>query len=410
MNNVFKIFLFEFKNKFKEKSIIISAIIMISMIFIATFIPSIINNINNNKTTEELLKEEVEEMEKVGLIINNKDIECFILNDKLKQAKRYDNEKDLIKDIESKIIKIGFIIIDDTNYKILRTGSEFTFSDVNDYDINNNLTMYAKNKFYKEHNIDPNIVNEGEKIEINSIIENIGKSAENNYFIAYIGTFIIYFMIIMFGVAVATSVAREKNDRTMELLITNTSSTSLIVGKVLASLLFSIGQIIVMLLVGIVGIFINKNNYPPNLLNIIIENITPELIIVFLLFTFFGSLMYFFIYAALGSLVSRVEDVNNAIGPIQSIFVIAFIISVMGMSTPTSPILTISSFIPFTSPMAMFVRYSMTAVPILDVIFSLILLIIFNILLAKLSIKIYRQATLNYGNKLSLMKVLKSIK
>ena len=59
----------------------------------------------------------------------------------------------------------------------------------------------------------------------------------------------------------------------MELLITNTSSTSLIVGKVFASLVFSIGQIIVMLLVGILGVYINKASYPPNILNILVQNV-----------------------------------------------------------------------------------------------------------------------------------------
>jgi len=409
MNNVYKIFLFEFKNKFKEKSIMISAIIMISMIFIGTFIPSIVNKVTN-KTEEEKIKEETKEMEKVGIIINDKEIEPFVLNEQLKQAKKYSNEEDLINDIKSKEIKMGFVILNDTNYKILRSGSDHTFSNINDYGIKDNLSIYAKNKFYNKHNIDPKLVKEAEKIEITSTIEDIGKNAENNYFIAYIGTFVIYFIIIMFGVAVSTSIAREKNDRTMELLITNTSSTSLIVGKVFASLVFSIGQIIVMLLVGILGVYINKASYPPNILNILVQNVSPSLIVVFLTFSFFGCLMYFFVYAALGSLVSRVEDVNNAIGPIQTIFVIAFIISVTGMSTPNSPILIVSSFIPFTSPMAMFVRYSMTVVPTMEVIISLVLLIITTILLAILSIKIYRQATLNYGNKLSLMKVLKSIK
>lgn len=409
MSNVKKVLWFEFKNKFSEKSIIISAIIILSMIFIGTFIPSILNK-SMNKSDDKKEQEKINEMEKVGYIINNTDIESFIIIDDLKLAKKYTNEKELRKDIESKIIKIAFIIEGDTNYKIIKSGSDITFSDINDYGIKNNLSIYAKNKFYKEHGINPEIVSNAEKIEITSSVENVGKSAESNYFIAYIGTFIIYFIIILFGVAVSTTVAREKNDRTMELLITNTSSTSLIVGKVLASLLFSIGQIIAMLVVGAIGIYINKANYPINFLSILIQNISPSLILLFLIFSFFGCLMYFFIYAALGSLVSRVEDVNNAIGPIQTIFVIAFMVSMIGMSNPNSTILVISSFIPFTSPMAMFVRYSMTTVPVIEVIISLILLIISTILLAILSIKIYRQATLNYGNRLSLVKVLKSIR
>lgn len=409
MNNTRKVFLFEFKNKFKEKSIIISSIVILSMIFIGTFIPSILNK-SMNKSDDKKEQDKIKEMEKVGYIVNSTDIENFIIVDDLKLAKKYTNEKELRKDIQSKDINIAFIILNDTNYKILKSGSEITFSAIEDYGIKNNLSVYAKNKFYKEHGINPEVVSNAEKIEITSSIEKIGKSAESNYFIAYIGTFIIYFIIILFGVAVSTNVAREKNDRTMELLITNTSSTSLIVGKVLASLAFSIGQIIAMLIIGAIGIIINKASYPIDFLNILIQNISPSLILLFLIFSFFGCLMYFFIYAALGSLVSRVEDVNNAIGPIQTIFVIAFMVSMIGMSNPNSAIITISSFIPFTSPMAMFVRYSMTTVPIIEVIISLILLIISTILLAILSIKIYRQATLNYGNKLSLVKVLKSIR
>lgn len=409
MNNTRKVFLFEFKNKFKEKSIIISSIVILSMIFIGTFIPSILNK-SMNKSDDKKEQDKIKEMEKVGYIVNNTDIENFIIVDDLKLAKKYTNEKELRKDIQSKDINIAFIILNDTNYKILKSGSEITFSAIEDYGIKNNLSVYAKNKFYKQHGINPEVVSNAEKIEITSSIEKIGKSAESNYFIAYIGTFIIYFIIILFGVAVSTNVAREKNDRTMELLITNTSSTSLIVGKVLASLAFSIGQIIAMLIIGAIGIIINKASYPIDFLSILIQNISPSLILLFLVFSFFGCLMYFFIYAALGSLVSRVEDVNNAIGPIQTIFVIAFMVSMIGMSNPNSAIITISSFIPFTSPMAMFVRYSMTTVPIIEVIISLILLIISTILLAILSIKIYRQATLNYGNKLSLVKVLKSIR
>ncbi len=410
MNNIKKVFLFEFKNKFKEKSIMISSTIIILLIFVATFIPSIINN--NKKTEEEIIKEQKEEMTNVGYIINDKEIESFIISNEseLKLAKKYIKETELIKDLEEKKIKIGFIIIDSNNYKIIRFGSEFAFSEVYDYGIKEKLTIYAKNIFYRDNNIDSKLVEEAEKIEVNRTIQDIGKSAENNYFIAYIGTFVIYFIILLFGTSVSTAIAREKNDRTMELLITNTSSTSLIVGKVLASLIFSIGQITAMLLVGYIGIVLNKASYPPNFLNLLVQNISPTLIIVFLLFLFFGCLMYFFVYASLGSLVSRVEDVNNAIGPIQFIFIAAFMISTIGMNSPNSSLLTIASFIPFTSPMAMFVRYSMTLVPFIEVIISLILLIITSILLALLSIKIYRQATLNYGNKLSLIKVLRNIK
>ena len=64
MNNTIKIFLFEFKNKFKEKSIMISSIVILSMIFIGTFVPSIINN-TMNKSEDQIKKDQIKVREKI---------------------------------------------------------------------------------------------------------------------------------------------------------------------------------------------------------------------------------------------------------------------------------------------------------------------------------------------------------
>lgn len=408
MKNIKNVFLFEFKSKSREKSIIISTIIMIILFLGVTFIPSFIKE-DKPKTIEE----EIKEMGKIGFVIEDERIDENKLKAYMpfKIAIKYQNEKEIIKAIEDKEVNHGIILKTQTHYELIKSGDVITFIDALPFlGVDEGLLSYNRNNFFEENNINPNIVNEFEQIKITSEVKEIGKSAENNYWVAYVGTFIIYFLIIVYGISVATSVAREKNDRTMEILITNTSSKSLIVGKVFASLAISVIQVILILSAGIIGFMINKGNYPEVLLNMINNNISIPLIIVFLVFTALGSLMYYFVYAALGSLVSRVEDVNNSVGPIQIIFIAAFMIAMTGMYNPSGTLMVITSFVPFTSPMSMFVRYAMVNIPIYEVIISLLILIITTIILAILSIKIYRKATLNYGNRLSLRKVFKDLK
>lgn len=413
MKNTLKVFLFELKSTLKEKSFKIVTLILLLIVFGVTFIPRIIGNTEKEKTFLEKTKEEqIEEIGKFGYVI----LDNNVLNTDLQKympfslGEEYKSEEEIKKDITDEKLKSGMVIIKTDQYKLLKSGSDFMFDSIVGDLIEEGLLKYNQDKFYLEHNIDPNIVNQASEIILVSEIEEVGKSAENNYFIAYFGVFIIYFMIIMYGVSVSTSIAREKNDRTMELLITNTSSTSLIVGKVIASLVVSIGQIILMLVVGYIGFLINRSTFPEILLTILNQNISITLISIFLIFGIIGSTLYFFIYATLGSLVSRVEDAAQSTGPIQMIFIAAFMVTIFGLMDPAGEMMKISSFIPISSPMAMFARYSMTDVNLIEVLISLILLIITTWLVALLAIKIYRRATLNYGNKLSLIQIIKNLK
>lgn len=409
MKNIKNVFLFEFKTKLKEKTIIISTIIMLVIVLGGTFIPRFINNDEKVPTIEE----QIEEMGKVGFVIQDKNIKQKELKEIMpfKMAKEYLKREDLVDAIKSEEIKKGIIIENSTNFILVKAGSEFSMYDpYQELEITEGLLTYNRNEFFKTNDIDLKVMEEADNIEISSSVEEIGKSAEKNYFVAYFGVFIIYFLVLIYGSSVATSVAREKNDRTMEILITNTSAVSLIIGKVFASLVISGGQLIFMILSGVVGIFINKNSYPPALLEMVTNSISPSVVMVFLAFTIVGCILYYFAYATLGSLVSRVEDVNNAVSPIQSLFVGAFIIATLSMSNPTGNMMVATSFIPFTSPMSMFVRYSMIDVPLSEVLISFLILIVTTVLLSYLCIKIYRKSTLNYGNKLSLAKVIREFK
>src|SRR5699024_2145091 len=121
-----------------------------------------------------------------------------------------------------------------------------------------------------------------------------------------------------------------------------------------------------------------------------------------ILFFILGYLLYATIAAMLGSLVSRVEDVQQLIFPMIMLVMIAFFIAIFGLGAPEAKFITITSFIPFFTPMIMFLRVGMLDVPIWEIVVSVGLLIGTIILLAILGARIYRGGVLMYGPSRSL--------
>jgi len=132
-------------------------------------------------------------------------------------------------------------------------------------------------------------------------------------------------------------------------------------------------------------------------------------ILIFLIFTAIGYLLYLFLYASLGSLVSKVEDVGTSVTPITLLFMVAYITASIGINAPTNIFVKIGSFVPFVAILAMPIRYFLTSVPLIELLISMVLMILTSIGLAYLSIKIYRLGSLSYGNKLGFVKALKLI-
>jgi ABC-type Na+ efflux pump, permease component len=183
----------------------------------------------------------------------------------------------------------------------------------------------------------------------------------------------------------------------------------LILGKVLANSLFGCLQIALLIAVGIVGFAINRVNYPPEILMFIQGSMDVNTAVIYVLFSVTGYVMYLFLYAAFGSLVSRLEDVGNAISPIMVIFVAAYMIASLSMNMPNSTLSIVSSYIPFTALFIMPIRNMLTTVGFMEIAISLGLMILTTYLMIVVSVYIYRMGSLNYGNKVKMGTLIKGI-
>ena len=138
--------------------------------------------------------------------------------------------------------------------------------------------------------------------------------------------------------------------------------------------------------------------------------IPPNILLTFSVFGFIGYIFYAFIYAALGALVSKTEDIGKSIGSVNFIFVIGFFIAIFGLMNPDSVIVKIASYIPFTSCMTIVTRVALGSISIIEMIISTIILIVSTLLIGVLASKIYRMGTLRYGNPIKLTHAIKSLR
>ena len=398
MSNLKTIFSFEFMEMIKKKSVTISTLIITIVLFGVTFVPRILNsNTAGEKMPKDLLGQ--------ALIISEDPV---LLKDLQLIFEEYDDidftssNKDIETLVSSEYERV--FLVDDVGYTV--TVKDMTTPTLSDM-FESVYEPYRTHVNLLQEGIDPEIVSWAMAEGLESQVVVLDDSLQKNMAFSFVMLFGLYILILMYGQSVATSVAREKDSRTMELLITSTQADELILGKVLAAGLVGILQIITIFLGLFAGYLVNKSVYPVMIIEMIQTSLQWDVVLVYIVFSVLGYLLYLFIFAALGSLVSKVEDVAGSVTPVTFLFVFAYIIATIGMSSPNSNIVRVSSYIPFVSLFTTPIRYALTDVTIWEIGISMGLMMVVSYLIMKLSIYIYRQGSLNYGNKMSLIKLLK---
>ena len=248
-------------------------------------------------------------------------------------------------------------------------------------------------------------------IQITGEVESLGKDQMQNFFYTYIMIFALYMVILLYGQMVATNVATEKSSRAMEVLITSAKPTGMMFGKVIASCIAGLVQLVAVFGSALVFYNLNKSYWGDNMIIDSIFNIPPELFVYMLIFFILGFLIYAFMYGAVGSTASKLEDINTSVMPITMLFIIAFFVVMFSMSSGNidNTLMTVCSYIPFTSPMAMFTRICMSTVPVYEILISIAILIGSTVGVGFLAAKIYRVGVLMYGTTPKIGSIIKMI-
>lgn len=227
-----------------------------------------------------------------------------------------------------------------------------------------------------------------------------GKNQANSYLFTYVLIMLLYMAIIFYGQMVASSVATEKSSRAMELLITSARPSSLLFGKVFGAGCAGLLQFVLILGTAYGAYQVNEPYYT-GAMSVMktLFNLPVETLLYALLCFIMGFFIYAFMFAALASLVSRLEDLSNVITPATMLFVVVFLIVIVALNTGEvdTPLMIACSYIPLTSPMALFVRITMGNVAGWEIAISVLLMAAGAVALGYLGAAIYRIGVLMYG-------------
>jgi len=217
---------------------------------------------------------------------------------------------------------------------------------------------------------------------------------------------LIYMAVLFYGISVMRSVLEEKNSRIMEVLLSSASSTELMTGKLLGVGAVGLTQIAVWtLMAGVVAL--------PSLAaqaSFGELQISPAVMIAFVLFFLLGYLLYSTMYATIGAITTTEQEGQQ----VQFIIVIPLVLSVFMLMpvlrAPDSAAVVWMSLIPFFAPIVMFARIVVETPPLWQITLSLLLLIGTVAGLTLLCARIYRIGVLIYGKRATLPEILKWLK
>ena len=301
------------------------------------------------------------------------------------------------------------LVLSDTSYTYYVNG--LVMADSNVATASSAVKDLYQLKMLRRHGLSAEQAGQVMTIQIKPNIQNLGKDQTKNFYSAFIMIYALYVAVMTYGQMVATNVASEKSSRAMELLTTSASPVAMMFGKIIASCLAGLTQ-----LVGIFGsalLFYNLNraSWQGNQMINSIFNVPPDLLLYMILFFLLGFFIYGMMYGAVGSLVSKPEDIGSVAMPIILVFVIGFAVVMSSIEDPNNAIgMKICSFVPFTSSMAMFARIAMGSVSTGEIALSIAILVVSTVLIGILAAKIYRAGVLMYGTRPKLRTIWRSIR
>ena len=411
-NNILR---FEFNTYLKNKAFIVVTLILVVVMAIVLSFPRITSLFNTDKPDDTVTEEVAGQDKDTLLILNQSELETSFLVDTLsaifpdeKIVETQQSVEEITEIVETQTDKRAIVISTPTQFQYI--AKDVSMQDSTIYQIESVLRDTYRISSLAEFGLTEQQSMDILHQTITGEMVNIGKDSMQSYFYTLILTMLLFIVIQLYGQFVAMSVASEKSSKTMELLVTNANINSLMFGKVIGAGLAGLTQLSVLLLSVFVFFNFNKEFWIDNPIINSIFNMPLDILLYTILFFVLGFFIYAFLFGAVGSFAVKTEDINTLVTPIMLVFLGSFYIVIFSLSDVNSTLMTIASFVPLTSPMAMFARVAMSEVPTVQIVLSVAILFVTTGLTGFFAAKIYKVGVLMYGQNPSLKNICKALK
>jgi ABC-2 type transport system permease protein len=225
-----------------------------------------------------------------------------------------------------------------------------------------------------------------------------GATDTPRFWVGYGVGIVLYFIVWVAGMGVATAVATEKGSRISEVLLPVLRPSQLLIGTVLA-------HTGVMALLGVAAAV------PAGAGLALLDVRLPEFVGADLalggLWILLGFVLYVFAFAAAGALVDKVTEVSSAVAPLMTVVIVGYIVAVSVVpADPNGLAATILSIFPPTAPLAMPVRWATGTVPAWQLELAFVLTALTALGVIRAASGVYRRAITRTGHRLRWREVL----
>ena len=409
MKDLKTVMAFTIKDMIKRKSFVVSTIIIILIIIIGFNIPNIIKLFSDDSSSSgntrllvvdstNLFENKLNELTNMslGYEVNSTeqnlgydDIKAKIENDEIDEA--------ILVEKNNKNYKLRYIVKDMT---MINSMPKELINAIN--------TVYTNLQISKLDLTDEQMKSLTPQFEY-SVEQTEEQKVNGNIFAMLMLSIVLFYAIYFCAYQVSSSITTEKTSKIMETLVTSTSPRTIVLGKTIGIGIVGLLQVCLFVIVALVSA---KVCLEPEILDSLLDMsmMTPYLAIITIVYFVLGYSTYALLYALTGSTVGKPEDIQSANTPVAILAVIGFYLSYFTMMNPTSDLNLFASIFPISSPFCMPFRVMMGIANGGEVALSLAILIVTILIIAKVAIKIYSNAILNYGTKMSLKDMIKIYK
>ena len=218
--------------------------------------------------------------------------------------------------------------------------------------------------------------------------------------LALVGTFLLFFSLSGYGPLVATGVVEEKQSRVVELLLATMKPWQLLAGKIAG--LGSVG-LLQLVILGVIGV---AGASAAGLLTV--PGAAAGMFAMVIVWYLLGFFLFAALYAAVGSTVSRQEELNSVVAPMIFLLIIPLVLTVNLLpNDPRSELAAVLSFVPFFAQTVMPARYALGVAPLWEVGVAALIELAAVVVVVRVAGRVYRNSILRTGARVGLREALR---
>jgi ABC-2 type transport system permease protein len=301
----------------------------------------------------------------------------------------------------------GFVMLDELT---LETGEAMYYttdrpSTVRRFSMRSVIARAALEFQLEQNGVDVDAMLQGGELEV-ELLGGAGADMEDPQFaVAYIGSFFLYMVILLYAVSVMRATLEEKTNRIVEVIISSMKPWHLMLGKILGVGAVSMTQMAIWLAA---GALLAITGLPmliaarPELANLsAIRESLPDagLLVLFMGSFVFGFFMFAGLYAAVGAMCNSDEEAQQAQIPVMMLLVVPIIMITGVIEDPNSALAVGLSLFPLFTPILMWGRVAGGGVPAWEIALSFVLMFLAVFAIAWVAGRIYRVGILMSGKR-----------